>query len=172
MCKRHARDRTVGLSIFFLIKQQDHYELYAAADFCLVFLLSHRKTLVLDLGRVHFFFFFFQAEDGIRDVAVTGVQTCALPISSSGGTARSSGPPLSWGGRPAGSGAPGHAWREPRGPRARARAGACERRGARWRRGAPARRPTPRAPRGGRGSRAAWGRRARRRWHRARSLHT
>src|SRR5687768_7588000 len=28
-----------------------------------------------------FYFFFFQAEDGIRDVAVTGVQTCALPIS-------------------------------------------------------------------------------------------
>src|SRR2546429_4651323 len=27
------------------------------------------------------FLFFFQAEDGIRDVAVTGVQTCALPIS-------------------------------------------------------------------------------------------
>src|SRR5216684_7549037 len=27
-----------------------------------------------------FLFFFFQAEDGIRDVAVTGVQTCALPI--------------------------------------------------------------------------------------------
>src|SRR2546422_3521050 len=27
------------------------------------------------------YFFFFQAEDGIRDVAVTGVQTCALPIS-------------------------------------------------------------------------------------------
>src|SRR5205809_2791593 len=25
-------------------------------------------------------FFFFQAEDGIRDVAVTGIQTCALPI--------------------------------------------------------------------------------------------
>src|SRR5438034_7025158 len=28
-----------------------------------------------------FFFFFFQAEDGIRDHCVTGVQTCALPIS-------------------------------------------------------------------------------------------
>src|SRR5437867_10761215 len=28
-----------------------------------------------------FFFFFFQAEDGIRDRTVTGVQTCALPIS-------------------------------------------------------------------------------------------
>src|SRR2546425_9218826 len=27
------------------------------------------------------FFFFFQAEDGIRDKLVTGVQTCALPIS-------------------------------------------------------------------------------------------
>src|SRR5437016_11092459 len=29
-----------------------------------------------------FFFFFFQAEDGIRDWSVTGVQTCALPIST------------------------------------------------------------------------------------------
>src|SRR3712207_8667979 len=28
------------------------------------------------------FFFFFQAEDGIRDIGVTGVQTCALPIST------------------------------------------------------------------------------------------
>src|SRR5438046_7219083 len=30
------------------------------------------------------FFFFFQAEDGIRDWSVTGVQTCALPISAGG----------------------------------------------------------------------------------------
>src|SRR5256885_13125487 len=30
--------------------------------------------------RVHAWFFFFQAEDGIRDYKVTGVQTCALPI--------------------------------------------------------------------------------------------
>src|SRR6266496_6109452 len=29
---------------------------------------------------VFFFFFFFQAEDGIRDLYVTGVQTCDLPI--------------------------------------------------------------------------------------------
>src|SRR2546427_2556742 len=35
------------------------------------------------------FFFFFQAEDGIRDLTVTGVQTCALPISA--GTARIAG---------------------------------------------------------------------------------
>src|SRR2546423_10708295 len=34
------------------------------------------KYLVLSI-----FFFFFQAEDGIRDKLVTGVQTCALPIS-------------------------------------------------------------------------------------------
>src|SRR2546426_10776806 len=32
--------------------------------------------------------FFFQAEDGIRDYKVTGVQTCALPISSRGGGGR------------------------------------------------------------------------------------
>src|SRR3712207_7105497 len=30
----------------------------------------------------HTLFCFFQAEDGIRDIGVTGVQTCALPISS------------------------------------------------------------------------------------------
>src|SRR5882762_10544286 len=28
----------------------------------------------------YYFYFFFQAEDGIRDSSVTGVQTCALPI--------------------------------------------------------------------------------------------
>src|SRR5690349_23430320 len=30
----------------------------------------------------YFYCFFFQAEDGIRDLYVTGVQTCALPISA------------------------------------------------------------------------------------------
>src|SRR5690606_41050849 len=34
-----------------------------------------------------YFVFFFQAEDGIRDFHVTGVQTCALPISSRSGSA-------------------------------------------------------------------------------------
>src|SRR2546428_6989262 len=29
---------------------------------------------------IYILFFFFQAEDGIRDLIVTGVQTCALPI--------------------------------------------------------------------------------------------
>src|SRR6478752_8713348 len=37
------------------------------------------------------FFFFFQAEDGIRDVAVTGVQTCALPISGTAGSRQTTG---------------------------------------------------------------------------------
>src|SRR5256886_8447853 len=32
------------------------------------------------LGTPCWYFFFFQAEDGIRDLTVTGVQTCALPI--------------------------------------------------------------------------------------------
>src|SRR2546430_6548302 len=37
------------------------------------------SNVILDVHR----FFFFQAEDGIRDLTVTGVQTCALPISNS-----------------------------------------------------------------------------------------
>src|SRR2546425_2095667 len=37
---------------------------------------------------VETFFFFFQAEDGIRDKLVTGVQTCALPISLRAALAR------------------------------------------------------------------------------------
>src|SRR5256885_8296226 len=36
---------------------------------------------VVAVHRFCVFFFFFQAEDGIRDYKVTGVQTCALPIS-------------------------------------------------------------------------------------------
>src|SRR5256886_4204590 len=52
-----------------------------------------RRLTVLPYGYL-FFFFFFQAEDGIRDLTVTGVQTCALPISR---PARRRGP-----------GAPGH----------------------------------------------------------------
>src|SRR2546430_4585836 len=38
------------------------------------------------------FSFFFQAEDGIRDLTVTGVQTCALPISKDKSRDRASGP--------------------------------------------------------------------------------
>src|SRR5690606_40474559 len=56
------------------------------------FLRLSRALLLRILSRPHFWsvlrthtysspFFFFQAEDGIRDFHVTGVQTCALPIS-------------------------------------------------------------------------------------------
>src|SRR5256884_1733057 len=47
------------------------HHIYMETNF--IFALNHTMTAIL-------FFFFFQAEDGIRDVAVTGVQTCALPI--------------------------------------------------------------------------------------------
>src|SRR3989440_8214798 len=40
--------------------------------------VSQNQTRLTHSG---FAFFFFQAEDGIRDLIVTGVQTCALPIS-------------------------------------------------------------------------------------------
>ena len=43
------------------------------------------------------FFFFFQAEDGIRDWSVTGVQTCALPIWQKGGVVPSGAPPAASG---------------------------------------------------------------------------
>src|SRR2546425_4287486 len=49
-------------------------------------------------------FFFFQAEDGIRDKLVTGVQTCALPISC--WPAEPGGPARPWG--PGGPGGPGN----------------------------------------------------------------
>src|SRR5689334_6347209 len=48
----------------FLYLDTDNFELMSLVDVCVVV-----------------FFFFFQAEDGIRDGTVTGVQTCALPIS-------------------------------------------------------------------------------------------
>src|SRR5256886_11299620 len=47
-----------------------------------------KQMIVISLGRQAIslpFLFFFQAEDGIRDLTVTGVQTCALPISARAG---------------------------------------------------------------------------------------
>src|SRR2546430_7733679 len=40
--------------------------------------------------------FFFQAEDGIRDLTVTGVQTCALPICANWRRTKSSAPRFRW----------------------------------------------------------------------------
>ena len=49
---------------------------------CVINLRHERVDLIFSFSLMVFcvVFFFFQAEDGIRDVAVTGVQTCALPI--------------------------------------------------------------------------------------------
>src|SRR2546427_4965570 len=46
------------------------------------------EGLDLTILVIGFALFFFQAEDGIRDLTVTGVQTCALPISSLARTTR------------------------------------------------------------------------------------
>src|SRR3989440_4851139 len=43
-------------------------------------LVASLRRLFYVLPCLHCLFFFFQAEDGIRDLIVTGVQTCALPI--------------------------------------------------------------------------------------------
>src|SRR5437763_7746267 len=76
------------------------------------------------------FFFFFQAEDGIRDTSVTGVQTCALPISPRNAFRPSSGR-RSW----ERSAAPAPALRPPGDQHADARAERSEERrvGKEWR---------------------------------------
>src|SRR5260221_9329587 len=43
---------------------------------------EYHTCSVYDFAPCLLYFFFFQAEDGIRDHCVTGDQTCALPISS------------------------------------------------------------------------------------------
>src|SRR5205809_7077064 len=46
----------------------------------MVVLEKVNETVLMTSVAYKWYLFFFQAEDGIRDVAVTGVQTCALPI--------------------------------------------------------------------------------------------
>src|SRR2546430_10694666 len=41
---------------------------------------KYKLNIIQVQNMSHLFFFFFQAKDGIRDLTVTGVQTCALPI--------------------------------------------------------------------------------------------
>src|SRR5258707_2754685 len=45
--------------------------------------MFNTRAKTLGAGFIRSVVFFFQAEDGIRDIGVTGVQTCALPISPS-----------------------------------------------------------------------------------------
>src|SRR2546427_7791087 len=59
-----------NLSSFFSSSSRLHTIFYCACSSC-----------VFSTYYICRIFFFFQAEDGIRDLTVTGVQTCALPIS-------------------------------------------------------------------------------------------
>src|SRR5260370_32419391 len=62
-------DKLRNDTLFFFFKQKAAYD----------------TKVCLEFRRL---FFFFQAEDGIRDSSVTGVQTCALPISRIAGNLR------------------------------------------------------------------------------------
>src|SRR2546427_12658548 len=103
--------------------------------------IVHVLLISLYLLLLFFFFFFFQAEDGIRYLTVTGVQTCALPISPGRPAVerprRAPGPPLTERGAP-------RAAARPRGRAAGGRRGSgpvgARRRGARLR---PVRRAVP-----------------------------
>src|SRR5216684_1383327 len=97
--------------------------------------------------------FFFQAEDGIRDVAVTGVQTCALPISGDRGRGGLGRPGFGGVARSAAAAGPG--------VRSRAGRGACRswhprRERRRRRRGAAARGALGIARRGGSARAGTW----------------
>src|SRR5690348_17717966 len=61
----------------------------------LFWIRSFYRLLFVGILLYFLFFFFFQAEDGIRDGRVTGVQTCALPICPSAPTRRATAPSTS-----------------------------------------------------------------------------
>src|SRR3712207_6954250 len=62
-------------------ESKEEGELGAVIGYCIVkeldMIVTEREREARQRTRI---FFFFQAEDGIRDIGVTGVQTCALPI--------------------------------------------------------------------------------------------
>src|SRR5256886_11210626 len=49
-------------------------------DKAIIMVYEHFPSMFMNIAVHARVFFFFQAEDGIRDLTVTGVQTCALPI--------------------------------------------------------------------------------------------
>src|SRR2546421_6520612 len=69
-------------------KPLDHNDIPHSDTTLFTYFIAHHCSCL------YFFFFFFQAEDGIRDLIVTGVQTCALPISATtkASTCREGGP--------------------------------------------------------------------------------
>src|SRR5688572_32276045 len=71
MCQRGTRSYGVESGVWVIM----YGFLCTLADFLFMLFIFFFILFFL-----FFFFFFFQAEDGIRDLTVTGVQTCALPI--------------------------------------------------------------------------------------------
>src|SRR5687767_15535208 len=64
-----------------LFSYEQKYAMETSKMFLYVILYKSIVHLLVSNFRINFLvFFFFQAEDGIRDKLVTGVQTCALPI--------------------------------------------------------------------------------------------
>src|SRR5438445_4104007 len=64
--------------LFFLLSLMSVFYTVISCDF--IFFLLFECYFLIHIFWFVVFFFFFQAEDGIRDIGVTGVQTCALPI--------------------------------------------------------------------------------------------
>src|SRR5688572_2652618 len=83
--RRGSLDEAIGLLAARGVDAAHLAALLASAQIRLV-LTAHptearRRTIIAKLARIFdVLLFFFQAEDGIRDLTVTGVQTCALPI--------------------------------------------------------------------------------------------
>src|SRR5690349_23831945 len=64
----------LGMSVNVILSTYEEFEIEIDV------LVNLLRIFCLFSVFLFFFFFFFQAEDGIRDLYVTGVQTCALPI--------------------------------------------------------------------------------------------
>src|SRR5260370_1040057 len=79
MPNRECRERKVAIQIWAVRKMSRKFSTF---NLELINLFWRRKRIANRRKIV----FFFQAEDGIRDSSVTGVQTCALPISGGLGT--------------------------------------------------------------------------------------
>src|SRR2546430_12535524 len=71
----------IGVGLVWVHQDQDC--MIPENDDCVAAKLGRRPLIVADYGWSPIVLF-FQAEDGIRDLTVTGVQTCALPISTMG----------------------------------------------------------------------------------------
>src|SRR5262249_22083333 len=84
-----CRASTTSYAVSFIGEVISRFTGYAAVrsslEFLVTIIMSNRDQVarfsgVYTLRGVFVTLFFFQAEDGIRDWSVTGVQTCALPI--------------------------------------------------------------------------------------------